>query len=265
MSIALRFIPTLIEETDKIMSAQKARGADFESGNLLQRAKALIPHSRAAVHQRLPPRRRAGDGDGVPLLPRRRGPHDARTSCAIETRGLSRARVLTPRCVAGDDRAEKVLLKCQKKDTIMRNIALILMYNGTAYHGWQVQKTEVTVAETLEKACRWSCGEPVHVTGCGRTDAGVHAERYVANFRTTLPHPRRPPALRRQHPHARGHRGARGAGGGGRFQRHRLVPEEGIHLPHLQFAHQEPVLCEPCVLLPQEARRGRDGRGGAGV
>ena len=43
MSIALRFIPTLIEETDKIMSAQKARGADFESGNLLQRARALVP------------------------------------------------------------------------------------------------------------------------------------------------------------------------------------------------------------------------------
>ena len=43
MSIALRFIPTLIEETDKIMSAQKARGADLESGGLLQRAKALIP------------------------------------------------------------------------------------------------------------------------------------------------------------------------------------------------------------------------------
>ena len=41
MSIALRFIPTLIEETDKIMSAQKARGADFESGNLLSRAKAM--------------------------------------------------------------------------------------------------------------------------------------------------------------------------------------------------------------------------------
>ena len=43
MSMALRFIPTLIEETDKIMSAQKARGADFESGNLIQRAKALLP------------------------------------------------------------------------------------------------------------------------------------------------------------------------------------------------------------------------------
>ena len=43
MSIALRFIPTLIEETDKIMSAQKARGADFESGTLMEKAKALIP------------------------------------------------------------------------------------------------------------------------------------------------------------------------------------------------------------------------------
>lgn len=43
MTIALRFIPTLIEETDKIMSAQKARGADMESGNLLQRVRALIP------------------------------------------------------------------------------------------------------------------------------------------------------------------------------------------------------------------------------
>jgi len=43
MCIALRFIPTLIEETDKIMSAQKARGADFETGSLLQRAKALVP------------------------------------------------------------------------------------------------------------------------------------------------------------------------------------------------------------------------------
>lgn len=43
MTIALRFIPTLIEETDKIMNAQKARGADFESGSLVRRARALIP------------------------------------------------------------------------------------------------------------------------------------------------------------------------------------------------------------------------------
>jgi energy-coupling factor transport system permease protein len=43
MTIALRFIPTLVEETDKIMSAQKARGADFTTGSLISRAKALIP------------------------------------------------------------------------------------------------------------------------------------------------------------------------------------------------------------------------------
>lgn len=43
MTIALRFIPTLTEETDKIMKAQKARGADFETGNLIQKAKSLVP------------------------------------------------------------------------------------------------------------------------------------------------------------------------------------------------------------------------------
>ena len=43
MSIALRFIPTLIEETDKIMSAQRARGANFDTGKLTERAKALVP------------------------------------------------------------------------------------------------------------------------------------------------------------------------------------------------------------------------------
>ena len=66
----------------------------------------------------------------------------------------------------------------------MKNIALKLMYNGTAYHGWQVQKDLPTVAETLERALSSVCGGRVKVTGCGRTDAGVHAERYVANFRT---------------------------------------------------------------------------------
>ena len=67
----------------------------------------------------------------------------------------------------------------------MRNIALKLMYNGSAYHGWQVQKNAVTVCETMERALSAVCGEPVKLIGCGRTDAGVHAERYVANFRTT--------------------------------------------------------------------------------
>ncbi len=65
-----------------------------------------------------------------------------------------------------------------------RNIALRLCYDGSRYHGWQVQKTEITVAETLEQALSKVCGHRVKVTGCGRTDAGVHALRYCANFRT---------------------------------------------------------------------------------
>jgi tRNA pseudouridine38-40 synthase len=66
----------------------------------------------------------------------------------------------------------------------MRNIALKLMYNGTAYHGWQVQKTEVTVAETLNRGLSAVCGEEIRCVGCGRTDAGVHAEHYIASFHT---------------------------------------------------------------------------------
>ena len=67
-----------------------------------------------------------------------------------------------------------------------RNIALKLMYNGTAYHGWQVQKNAVTVAETLEKALSTVVCHPVKCTGAGRTDTGVHAEVYVANYRIPL-------------------------------------------------------------------------------
>ena len=79
----------------------------------------------------------------------------------------------------------------------MRNIALRLSYDGSAYHGWQVQKTVETVGETLETALGKVCGHPVKVTGCGRTDAGVHALRYCANFRTasTIPIDRLPLAV----------------------------------------------------------------------
>ncbi len=65
-----------------------------------------------------------------------------------------------------------------------RNIALKLSYTGTAYHGWQRQKNALSVSETLEKALSSVVGHPVKVTGAGRTDAGVHARVYVANFRT---------------------------------------------------------------------------------
>ncbi len=66
----------------------------------------------------------------------------------------------------------------------MRNLALRLKYDGSRYHGWQVQKTEISVAQTVEEALAKICGHPVKLTGCGRTDAGVHALRYCANFKT---------------------------------------------------------------------------------
>ena len=79
----------------------------------------------------------------------------------------------------------------------MRNIALRLSYVGTAYHGWQVQKNDITVAETVERAIEKVFGEKLKITGCGRTDAGVHALRYCANFRTdaAIPADRIPLAL----------------------------------------------------------------------
>ena len=66
----------------------------------------------------------------------------------------------------------------------MKNIAIRLTYDGSRYHGWQTQKSEITVQQTLEQAIEKMCGEKVHVTGCGRTDAGVHALRYCANFKS---------------------------------------------------------------------------------
>ena len=79
----------------------------------------------------------------------------------------------------------------------MRNIALFLKYDGSAYHGWQVQKNARTVEQTIEEAAARVVGHPVHLTGCGRTDAGVHARVYVANFRTDsrIPVDRLPYAL----------------------------------------------------------------------
>ena len=79
----------------------------------------------------------------------------------------------------------------------MKNIALCLRYDGSRYHGWQVQKNDITVCQTLEQALEKTCGERLHAVGCGRTDAGVHALRYCANFKseTRIPLERLPLAL----------------------------------------------------------------------
>ena len=66
----------------------------------------------------------------------------------------------------------------------MRNIAMRLRYDGSRYHGWQRQDKDLTVQQVVEEALEAVLKHPVRVHGCGRTDAGVHALRYCANFRT---------------------------------------------------------------------------------
>lgn len=59
---------------------------------------------------------------------------------------------------------------------------LELSYNGSAYHGWQKQPNAVSVQEVIEKALHDLLSEEIALTGCGRTDTGVHAEQYFAHF-----------------------------------------------------------------------------------
>jgi len=66
----------------------------------------------------------------------------------------------------------------------MRNIKLTIEYDGTAYHGWQVQARDITIQEVIEKALSTMTQEKIRLAGSGRTDAGVHALGQVANFKT---------------------------------------------------------------------------------
>jgi tRNA pseudouridine38-40 synthase len=78
----------------------------------------------------------------------------------------------------------------------MRNVKLILSYDGTDFHGWQTQPGLRTVQETLQDAIAELTGEErVRVNASGRTDTGVHAVGQVVNFHTTSKHP--PPVLLR--------------------------------------------------------------------
>ncbi|MBR1584320.1 MAG: energy-coupling factor transporter transmembrane protein EcfT [Clostridia bacterium] len=97
MSIALRFIPTLLEEADKIMKAQTARGADFESGNLIQRAKAMVP---LLVPLFVSAFRRAGD-----------------LAMAMEARCYH----------GGEGRTRLRVLKCEKRDYIACGVMALVI------------------------------------------------------------------------------------------------------------------------------------------
>lgn len=101
MTIALRFIPTLLEETDKIMSAQKARGADFETGGLIQRAKALVPIL-------------------IPLF-RSAMSHAMELATAMECR-----------CYTGDDRKRTHLVKFQLRPADFSALGIVLVLIAAA-------------------------------------------------------------------------------------------------------------------------------------
>lgn len=66
----------------------------------------------------------------------------------------------------------------------MKRYFLHLAYNGAKYHGWQIQPDAISVQEELEKCLSLKLGEKIGVTGCGRTDTGVHARNFYAHFDT---------------------------------------------------------------------------------
>ncbi len=84
----------------------------------------------------------------------------------------------------------------------MYNIRIWMKYDGTDFHGYQIQKNGFTVQEALTVALNRLTGESISVTGCSRTDAGVHAEVYAANFfsNTKIPTDKLPFALNAQLP-----------------------------------------------------------------
>lgn len=79
----------------------------------------------------------------------------------------------------------------------MKKLAMKIRYDGTNYHGWQRQKNAITVQQVIEEALSDLTGESVSVTGCSRTDAGVHALEYYFHFEsnTSIPVEKLPYAL----------------------------------------------------------------------
>lgn len=67
----------------------------------------------------------------------------------------------------------------------MKNIKLMLQYDGTEYHGWQIQKNAVTIQQIVKESLEKITKEKINLIGCGRTDTGVHAQGYVCSFKTS--------------------------------------------------------------------------------
>lgn len=66
----------------------------------------------------------------------------------------------------------------------MRNLKVIMSYNGASYHGYQIQNNANSIQQTVEEAIKTLIGENITINGCSRTDTGVHAKGFVFNFKT---------------------------------------------------------------------------------
>ena len=175
MSIALRFIPILLEETDKIMKAQIARGADFENGNLIQKVKNMVPLL-------------------VPLF------------ISVFRRANDLAMAMEARCYhGGEERTQMKPLHYEKQDYVTYGILAGLPGNCDSFSGdrnikknrtcsclrrhkllpgWQIQPNGITIQGVLNDTLSELLGEKIETIGASRTDAGVHALGNVAVLST---------------------------------------------------------------------------------
>ena len=71
----------------------------------------------------------------------------------------------------------------------MRNLLLTITYDGTAYHGWQIQENALTVQQVFQEALFRVTGQREDLKGCSRTDTGVHARQFCLSLKTAAPMP----------------------------------------------------------------------------
>src|SRR5699024_10323859 len=123
----------------------------------------------------VPPGGRIGHGHGVPLLPRRRGPHPPQTAAVHRLRRPLRRGAGAG---AGGHRGHAVL----RAGVAGMTWLLWIAYKGTRYAGFQVQPNAPTVCAALQDAMQAALGCRPDVKGCSRTDSGVHARRFALSF-----------------------------------------------------------------------------------
>ena len=118
----------------------------------------------------------------------------------------------------------------------MRNIRMVIEYDGGAYCGWQRQVNGLSIQQVLEECIGRMTGEEIRVIGSGRTDAGVHALGQVAHFRTASRPRRVESSDGDQQPPPGGYRRPRAERGPRYLSRPFRCPEQGLSLPDLQPA-----------------------------